>query len=347
MLIAKYQKVTLNFKKPSGTSRGILHSKNSWIISIHDSNAPIIVGKGEASIIESLSPDWHKNYEDKIEEVCESINLFTENLNLLENYPSICFALETALKDLKNGGKRIIYTDILPDSKIKINGLIWMGDKSSMLKQIEEKINAGFDCIKLKIGAIDFNSEIELIRHIRQTYSKEEIEIRVDANGAFSPTDAMNKLHSLSRLDIHSIEQPIKQGQLEEMASLCKKNPIPIALDEELIGIIGKENKLALLKKINPQFIILKPSLIGGIAGTEEWINLADSLNIKWWITSALEGNIGLNAIAQFTYTKQNPLPQGLGTGGLFINNTAPFLKVENGFLSLNIYNQESGLATI
>ncbi len=343
MLEAKWEKITLKFKQPSGTSRGVLTTKDSWLINIWDCANPKIIGIGEASIIKSLSPDWSDTFEEKIDEVVKNINQYTskENLSQFNTYPSIQLAIETALLDLKNGGESIIFPSDFTYKKapIKINGLIWMGEKAFMLEQIKAKIDAGFTCIKLKIGAIDFNTELELLKYIRSTYSEKDIEIRVDANGAFMPNDAMYKLEELSKYRLHSIEQPIKPGHIDEMYELCKKTPLPIALDEELIGHYDFKSKESLLNAIQPQYIILKPSLIGGFSGTNDWIKLANDLNIDWWITSALESNIGLNAIAQYTYTKHNSLPQGLGTGQLFTNNTVlknnRKLTVKNGELKL------------
>ncbi|MFD1552828.1 o-succinylbenzoate synthase [Putridiphycobacter roseus] len=339
MYEAYFKKITLNFKQASGTSRGILTQKDSWILHLFQSENPNLIGKGEASILTSLSPDWDSHYEEKLLEVAKNINLYLHRLDLLNAFPSIQFAIESALLDLNNGAKFILFPAIFeaPDTKIPINGLIWMGSEKFMLTQIAEKIKAGFTCIKMKIGAIDFENEINILKSIRAQYPPNEIELRVDANGAFSPDTALDKLRALSDLAIHSIEQPIKPGQREAMAALCKLTPLPIALDEELIGIYDKKEKETLLKNIKPQFIILKPSLIGGMRGTDEWIELADKYEIKWWITSALESNIGLNAIAQYTFTKNNPLPQGLGTGSLFTNNLPPFLQVKKGHLHLNL----------
>jgi L-alanine-DL-glutamate epimerase-like enolase superfamily enzyme len=210
-----------------------------------------------------------------------------------------------------------------------------MGSKEYMFEQINEKIEEGYSCLKLKIGAIDFSSELDLLAFIRSKFSKDQLELRVDANGAFLPKDALHQLNELAQFDLHSIEQPIKQGQLTEMSELCAKTPVPIALDEELIGVHSKNEKQALLRKINPHYIILKPSLIGGFRGSDEWIELAESLNIDWWITSALESNIGLNAIAQYTFIKNNPLPQGLGTGQLYTNNIPSGLTISEGKLFL------------
>ncbi|MGB7786581.1 MAG: o-succinylbenzoate synthase, partial [Salinimicrobium sp.] len=216
---------------------------------------------------------------------------------------------------------------------IPINGLVWMGEERFMKEQIIQKIEQGFSCIKLKIGAIDFETEIGLLKYIRKEFSSEEIEIRVDANGAFSASEAMEKLKKLSELELHSIEQPVKQGQWELMAQLCEKTPLPIALDEELIGITGVTKKQELLQTIKPQYLIFKPSLIGGFRGTDEWISLAEKQKTGWWITSALESNVGLNAIAQYTFSTNNPMPQGLGTGGLYTNNFEAPLEVEKGHL--------------
>jgi len=337
MYKAKVEKYTLNFKRPSGTSRGILTTKDSWFLEVWREDQPEIRGKGEASIIKTLSPEWNEHYPTFLEGVANNINHYIANPEELHDFPSVFFALETALKDLENGGKGIIYASDFTKKQapIKINGLIWMGDKAFMLEQIKEKIAAGFDCIKLKIGAIDFETELNLLAFIRENYSKDQIELRVDANGAFPPEQALDKLKALAQFDLHSIEQPIKQGQYKAMHDLCKATPLPIALDEELIGITDFEQKRELLTTIQPQYIILKPSLIGGIKGSDEWIALAEELNIGWWITSALESNVGLNAIAQYTFTKNNPMPQGLGTGQLYTNNTPSGLTIANGHLIL------------
>ncbi|HIP36863.1 MAG TPA: o-succinylbenzoate synthase [Crocinitomix sp.] len=344
MLKGSWEKLTLQFKQPSGTSRGVLTEKDSWLIKIWDDKNPDIYGIGEASIIKTLSPDWNLSYESKINTVCQNISEYDSirKLETLNTYPSIQFAIETALLDLQNGGKSIIFKSGFTNQNepILINGLIWMGTKNFMLSQIKEKIEAGFSCIKLKIGAIDFETELEILKYIRTTFSEKDIEIRVDANGAFTPNNALHQLEQLSKFSLHSIEQPIKQGQIEEMYQLCRKTPLPIALDEELIGVFDKDSKTNLLSHIQPQYIILKPSLIGGFKGTDEWVELAKQQKINWWITSALESNIGLNAIAQYTFTKNNPLPQGLGTGQLFTNNTNlhhcnKSLQIKNGMLYL------------
>ncbi len=330
---ARFTKKTFHFKRPSGTSRGVLTEKHAWFLEIWNETDPTVIGIGECSIIPGLSPDFvdFKNYEAKIAGTCSNPNLD------LSNWPSIKFGLETALLDLKYGGRGIIFDNDFVSGKksIPINGLIWMGEPAFMQEQIEEKLKQGFKTIKLKIGAIDFQAEIELLKSIRDRYSKDEITLRVDANGAFSPSEALEKLRQLSELDIHSIEQPIRQGQLLEMKLLCARTPLPIALDEELIGVNQTKAKIELLNTIRPQYIILKPSLHGGIEGTREWISLAEERNIPWWITSALESNVGLNAICQLTAEYSNELPQGLGTGSLYVDNTTSNLQVQNGTISL------------
>ncbi len=331
MIKAKYSKKTFKFKSPSGTSRGILTEKHAWFIKLWDTEKPDVIGIGECSIIPGLSPDF-----STFEEYESQLDLLTNDLSLdLTNWPSIKFGLETAQLDLENGGKQIIFNNAFTKGKIQIpiNGLIWMGTEHFMLNQIEEKIQSGFSTIKMKIGAIDFETEIKLLRLIRERYDSSEITLRVDANGAFSKKEALDKLKELSELDIHSIEQPIKQGQTKEMSKLCAITPLDIALDEELIGVNSIDEKTHLLSDIKPQYIILKPSLHGGISGTKEWINIANSQSIPWWITSALESNIGLNAICQLAAEYNNPLPQGLGTGSLYKNNIDSDLEVKNGFI--------------
>lgn len=331
MIQARYTKKTFQFKQPSGTSRGVLTEKHAWFIEIWNKETPSIIGTGECSIIPGLSPDFesYEHYENKLNQVCLNIN------EDLEKWPSIKFGVECALLDLKNGGKGIIFKNNFSRGgrKIPINGLIWMGDKAFMEAQIKEKISLGFSTIKMKIGSIDFETEFNLLKSIREKYSKEEITLRVDANGAFAPSDAYDKLEKLSSLNIHSIEQPIKAGQFSEMKKLCSQSSLKIALDEELIGINTIEEKTHLLNTIDPPFIILKPSLHGGLSGCREWIALAEERDIDWWITSALESNIGLDAICQFVGEYNNQLPQGLGTGSLYVNNIDSDLIVENGMI--------------
>jgi len=334
MLKADFKKYTLQFNFPAGTSRGILHQKDSRFIFLSIENEKI--GIGECGLLKGLSFDDRPGYEDKIKEVCSEINSSQKfNLQKLNEFPSIRFGLEMAFLDLKSKKERILFPSDFTEGKdsIPINGLVWMGEFNFMKRQIKEKIEKGFICIKLKIGAIDFKEELKLIQSIRQEFSVKDIEIRVDANGAFSNDDALEKLNRLAKFDLHSIEQPIKQGQWKKMAELCKQTPLPIALDEELIGVFDRKNKKTLLNEIKPQYIILKPSLLGGFSETEEWIQLVEQNNIGWWVTSALESNIGLNAIAQWAYTLNNNMPQGLGTGQLYCNNFNSPLSIENGTL--------------
>jgi o-succinylbenzoate synthase len=330
---ATYKKYILNFKQASGTSRGILNTKETYFLKLVQGGK---IGIGECAVFKGLSIDDRPDYELKLQWLCESIQKEETILwnNLIE-FPSIQFGLEQALLSLKSNSPYELFSSKFTQSKdeIAINGLIWMGSKSFMIQQIEEKINAGFSTLKMKIGAIDFKTELELLKNIRTNFTSNEIELRVDANGAFQPNEALEKLQQLADLEIHSIEQPIKQGQIYEMADLCLKTPLPIALDEELIGVFSVTDKLQLLQKIRPQYIILKPSLVGGFRGSEEWIQLAENQQIGWWITSALESNIGLNAIAQWTYNLNTTLPQGLGTGSLFSNNIESPLQVKNGTL--------------
>ena len=327
----RFTKKTFLFKRPSGTSRGILKEKHSWFIEIWNATNPEIIGFGECSIIPGLSPEYIsiEQYEKKLKELSANPTID------ISEWPSIKFGLECALRDLENGGERIYFKNdfVKGTLKLPINGLVWMGDENFMRKQIEQKLREGFRTIKMKIGAIDFDTEIKLLKSIRSRYNKNQITLRVDANGAFSPEETKKKLTILNQLDIHSIEQPIKQGQWSKMRELCEQTPLPIALDEELIGINRRLEKVKLLDTIQPQFIILKPSLHGGISGTQEWIELAEERNISWWITSALESNIGLDAICQLAAEYQNPLPQGLGTGSLYVNNIKNDLIVEQGYI--------------
>jgi o-succinylbenzoate synthase len=335
-LQATYHKYILNFKRPSGTSRGILKTKETWFIIIDDNGKR---GVGECGILRTLSIDDRPDYEEKLKWTCQNIQLGLDTLlKELFEFPSIQFGLEQVFLSLDSKNKFELFPSKFTQGKesILINGLVWMGGKEFMKRQIKEKLTSGFSCIKMKIGAIDFETEMDLLTTIRKEFSSKEIELRVDANGAFLPQNALEKLKRLSDLDIHSIEQPIKKGQLEEMALLCEKTPLPIALDEELIGVFLEERKEELLQIIQPQFIILKPSLIGGFNGSNEWIEKAKKQNISWWITSALESNIGLNAIAQFTHTLQNKMPQGLGTGSLYTNNFNSPLEIEKGNLQYN-----------
>ena len=338
-MTAAYKQYKLQFKQPSGTSRGVLTNKETWFIIINDGTKQ---GIGECGVFRGLSIDDRPDFEDTLKWVCNNITKKFDDLMIeLIAFPSIQFGLEMAFLSLKSQDTFTLFPSKFTNGKdaISINGLIWMGDLTFMQQQIKSKIEAGFSCIKIKIGALDFKTEVDLLKSIRQEFSVNDIELRVDANGAFLPSEALEKLKILSELDLHSIEQPIKQGQIKEMARLCKETPLPIALDEELIGVFSVTKKEELLQTINPQYIILKPSLVGGFKGSEEWINLANKQNIGWWITSALESNIGLNAIAQWTYTLGNNMPQGLGTGDLFTNNFDSPLIVKKGTLQLEKNN--------
>ncbi len=333
---AFYQKYLLNFKQASGTSRGILRTKETYFLKVMDGDK---IGYGECAVFRGLSADDRLDYEEKLFWLCENIDSNKEELlGELIQFPSIQFGLEQALLSVQKNNPFELFPSKFTQSKdsIKINGLIWMGTEVFMHQQIKEKLAAGFSTLKLKIGAIDFDSEISLLKSIRKEFSSEEIEIRVDANGGFHPSEALEKLKRLADFDLHSIEQPIKQGQIAEMAELCLKTPIPIALDEELIGVFDVTNQQKILQTIHPQYIILKPSLVGGFKGSAKWIEMAEKQQIGWWITSALESNIGLNAIAQWTYTLKNKMPQGLGTGGLFTNNFESPLVVNGENLQYN-----------
>jgi o-succinylbenzoate synthase len=337
-LKAFFQKYQLIFKRPAGTSRGVLHTKDTYFIKLENNGK---TGYGEAALFRGLSADDVPDYEKKLQWAIENISMQKDALyNQLKNYSSIIFGLEQAFASLQAQKSHILFPSMFTEGKdtISINGLIWMGDKDFMLRQIKEKLKSGFTVIKLKIGAIDFQDELNLLKYIRKEFKADEIEIRVDANGAFPVSVALEKLKRLSEFEIHSIEQPIKAGQLEIMAELCQKTPVPIALDEELIGYHHLFDKKQFLQKIKPQYIILKPALHGGFTGTKTWIKAARELKIGWWITSALESNVGLNALAQFTYMQQVNRPQGLGTGSLFTNNFTSPLFIRNGSLGFNKY---------
>ena len=328
-----YKKYILNFKNPSGTSRGTLRTKETWFLILEEHGK---FGIGECGLFRGLSYDDVPEYEEKLKWLVANISAGEEYLfKELEDYPSIQFGLEQALLSLKSNTPFELFDSsfLNKESAIAINGLIWMGSEKFMHDQIQEKIEAGFKCIKMKIGAIDFEKELKLLQSIRKKYTQDKIELRVDANGAFSLETANEKLTRLAELNINSIEQPIKSGNWDVMKRLCVDSPLPIALDEELIGILNIAEKETLLKTIKPHYIILKPSLVGGFKGSEEWIILAEKYGIGWWITSALESNIGLNAIAQWTATLENSMHQGLGTGSLFTNNFESPLTVENGAL--------------
>ena len=348
---AFYFKHILNFHYPSGTSRGILNQKESWFIVVYRENK---TGVGECSLIKGLSPDPENNYEQTLKKVCDNISDGFDNLSSrLNSYPSILFGLETAFRSLESSDSVTLFSSEFTKNQdsIPINGLIWMGQKKFMISQIKEKINSGFDCVKIKIGSLDFDTEIDLIKNIRKEYSLKDLEIRVDANCAFSFSESLEKLKKLSDFSIHSIEQPIQTRQWENMAFLCEKSPLAIALDEELINLSNSE-KEKMIEVIDPKYIILKPSLVGGLKKCEDWIDIAVRNNVKWWATSALESNIGLNAIAQWVYKKHANMKQGLGTGKLFSNNIPSPYIIEKGRLKyitknkwdLSLFDQQKQL---
>ncbi|AFK04101.1 Mandelate racemase/muconate lactonizing protein [Emticicia oligotrophica DSM 17448] len=345
-LKVKWLKHTLMFRFEAGTSRGVYTEKDTYFIKIFDSENPTVFGLGEAAPLKGLSVDDIPNFEEVLQNICDTfdsldLEVFEWNINIIlsqlidDIFPSIKFGFETALLDFLNGGKRVIFNNDFVRSKraIDINGLVWMGSAEFMARQVREKLENGFQTIKMKVGAINFDEELAILASIREKFSADEITLRVDANGAFSVDDAPQKLKQLANYQIHSIEQPIKPQQTETMANLCQNGAIAVALDEELIGVTDYVQKMQLLKKLKPTYIILKPSLLGGLQHCREWIEIATRLHIGWWMTSALESNIGLNAIAQFTAEYKNLMPQGLGTGSLYHNNIPSPLVVANGYL--------------
>lgn len=326
------QEKLLHFKQPAGTSRGVYTTRRIWLLTVEHGGRTAI---GECAPLPQLSCDDIPDYEAVLRRFCDIIEATGAiPYDEMRNYPSMLFGVETALAQLSRTDGLLYDTSFSHGEEgIPINGLVWMGTHDEMLSRLKEKLALGFRCVKLKIGAIDFAKELDLIQHIRKHFSREEVELRVDANGGFTPDVALERLQELARYDIHSIEQPIMAHQWSEMAQLCQLSPLPIALDEELIGVNSTDKKIRLLDTIKPQYIILKPSLHGGVAGTREWIALANERGIGSWITSALESNIGLNAIAQLAadiYGPQITMPQGLGTGMLFTDNIPMPLEIRN-----------------
>ena len=332
-LRACFAEYDLNFKFPAGTSRGVLTRKTSFFIVLHHAKDYSKYGLGECGHIPGLSLEPLDELRKKTKEVCENINLFLENGNCLENYPSLKFALETALLDLQNGGNRIMHPSGFTDGSknLPINGLIWMGDSDSMKRAIDVKLTQGYRCLKLKIGSLEFEEELRILRQIRKSFSPDDLELRLDANGAFSSQDAKVKLQQLAEFQLHSLEQPVAAGQWELMEELCQWSCVPIALDEELIPVRDKSEREKLVKQIKPQYLVLKPGLLGGAKDCENWIELIKSIGGNYWITSALESNVGLNAIAQWTYLNGSKLFQGLGTGQIYQNNFPSPLTLESG----------------
>lgn len=324
---AWWKRYELRFKQTARTSRSILKTRTVWFLFLERNG---ITGIGECAPLPGLSHETPQQVEHLLEEICAAPDNYLSHNQATENIPSVHFALETARIDLLNGGKQLIFPTAFSEGKtgIPINGLIWMADADNMIEQVNQKLKSGFRCIKLKIGGIDFNEELKIIQAIRNMYSPEEVTIRLDVNGAFTPEQALKNLTLLAEYQIHSIEQPIAPGQWNAMARICKESPIPVALDEELIGINSSRIRKQLLDSVKPGFIILKPSLHGGISGCNEWISLASERAVGWWATSYLESNIGLNAIAQWAFSQNASGYQGLGTGSLFSNNIASPLQI-------------------
>lgn len=334
MLKAEYAKYRLIFREPARTSRQTMKDKLTYFIRISDDEKPGIYGIGECALFEGLSFDDRDDYETALQATCRDINFL--DVEDMRKWPSILFGVETALMDLRNGGTRHPFPSPWSEGKseITINGLVWMGNIDEMRRRIDEKLAAGFRCLKFKIGGEDFEEELALLTDVRKNYAPDVLEIRLDANGAFTPDNALDRLRSLAPLHIHSLEQPVKAGQWEEMARICRESPIDIALDEELIGLTDAENKFRMLSLVRPRYIILKPALCGGFSGAREWISIAELLEIGWWATSALESNIGLNAIAQWVSTFDTSMPQGLGTGMLYTNNIpSPVRQLRDGLV--------------
>ena len=344
MLVLSYSKRILRFNFPARTSRGALTEHIAYYLRLHDDQQPTRVGYGEAAPLAGLSSDDRPDFEQQVAALCEQVtqasyaSLTLEEVQTLvpATLPALRFALETALLDWTSGGQRRLYDTAFSrgEAGIPINGLVWMGDAAFMRQQIEKKLTEGYSCLKLKIGSLDFAIELQLLAEIRAVAGPERLTLRVDANGAFSPADAPAKLAALAQFELHSIEQPIRAGQLIEMAALCRTSPVPIALDEELIGVTDPAKQEQLLDVTKPPFIILKPTLLGGLAAARRWMTLAEERGCGWWLTSALESNIGLNAVSQLASAYvQSGFPQGLGTGQLYHNNLAAPLRIEAGEL--------------
>ncbi len=324
-MFISYSKHLLSFQKPAKTSRGEYVEKPSWLVHLGDK---VIKGSGEASPLWDLSIDGKVDIDKKLQELPEQISE-SDLLDLLESWvpgkpgalPSLRFAFHCAFLDYKTGGTGIWVDSAFTQkqSGIPINGLVWMNSIETMEEEAYSKISQGFRCIKFKVGALDFDEECKLLERIRAKHSAFQLEIRLDANGAFAEDTAVEQLKELYRFGIHSIEQPIKAG-LESMEKVCRESAIDVALDEELIGIDPK-NGTSLLTRLKPRYIILKPTLLGGLDLCDQWINSAKRADCGWWSTSALEGNVGLFAIAQWVSQKPNIPYQGLGTGSLFVEN--------------------------
>jgi o-succinylbenzoate synthase len=334
----------LQFNFPARTSRGALAEHTAWYLHLTDTTAPHLAGVGEAAPLAGLSPDFGPDFAPEAVALCARFNTaHFEQFSVADapafvgtQWPALLFALETAVLDLAHGGRRQLYDNAFSrgEASLPINGLVWMGNAGFMREQIQQKLAAGYACLKLKIGSLDFATELELLAEIRAVAGPERLVLRVDANGAFAPDEALAKLNQLAQFDLHSIEQPIKPGQTAAMAALSRESPVPVALDEELIGVTNPMQQEALLDEIRPAYLVLKPTLLGGHAATRRWINMAEARGLGWWMTSALESNIGLNAVAQLTgeFAVGN-FAQGLGTGQLYHNNVEAPLHIVKGHL--------------
>ncbi|HSI90035.1 MAG TPA: o-succinylbenzoate synthase, partial [Adhaeribacter sp.] len=341
----RFSRHDLQFRFDARTSRGKIEQHRAYYLQLTNSEEPDRSGWGEAAPLAGLSPDHRPDLETKLTELIRTFSARNPSVLAearawlaetdLEKWPALKFGLETAISDLDNGGRKILFDTAFSrgEAGIPINGLIWMGDETFMQEQIKQKLEQGYTCLKLKIGGLDFETECRILASVRQVAPAEKLTIRLDANGAFTPENALLRLERLETFGVHSLEQPVKPGQFEVMQKICRESPVPIALDEELIGITRPELQRELVTGLKPAFLILKPTLLGGLAETRNWIDLAEANNTGWWITSALESNIGLNAIAQFTSLYHDLIPQGLGTGQLYTNNIASPLQIRNGSL--------------
>jgi O-succinylbenzoate synthase len=344
MLHLSFSQRVLRFNFPARTSRGALTEHVAWYLHLRSSHQPEVIGVGEAAPLAGLSPDFGPAFGGAVQQLCERFNnAHFEHFPAADapafvgpEWPALVFALETAALDFANGGRRQLYLNPFSrgQAALPINGLVWMGDAAFMRQQIEQKLAAGYSCLKLKIGSLDFATELALLAEIRAVAGPAQLMLRVDANGAFTPAEALGKLEQLAAFDLHSIEQPIRPGQGAVLAALCRQSPVPIALDEELIGISDPAEKVSLLDNIQPAYLVLKPTLLGGHAATRHWIALAEARSMAWWMTSALESNVGLNAVAQLTGEYAvGEFAQGLGTGQLYHNNVAAPLHIAAGHL--------------
>ena len=330
MLEASYTGYPLHFTHPSGTSRGVLTEKPCWFIRLRREDG--VTGTGEVSFIPGLSVEDPGEIGVRLDHICKSVTSGSMDPNqTLPGLPGIQFALECAMLDLDGGGEQLLYpSDFTEGMKgIQINGLIWMGDPGHMRMQIRHKLDLGFRVLKMKVGALEMEKELEVLSWIRSQFGNDQLEIRLDANGAWTPEDALGKMERYAEYGIHSVEQPIATGQWEAMGRICREAPVPVALDEELIGLDVDKDSAAMLGMISPRYLILKPGLLGGFRNAERWVELAEETGVGWWVTSALESLVGLSAIAQWTYQRKVTIPQGLGTGTIYRNNIPSPLQVE------------------